>query len=75
MIKIQQFKDGVQIYEDDRDSYNYNIHQFIQNGAIKITIEYPRTTIIVTPQSERTTNPGNLFTRYSSSISYNVIIN
>ncbi len=49
MIKIQQVKEGKVIYKDDIESYNYSVPQFIDNGAIKIIIKYPTTTIVITP--------------------------
>jgi len=52
MIKIQQLINGVLKYEDEIENYKHNIHTFINNGATKITIEYPKTTIILTPVKE-----------------------
>lgn len=47
-IKIQQFVKGKLEYEDMISNYDYHVNQFFENGATKITIEYPSSTIIVT---------------------------
>jgi hypothetical protein len=51
-MKIQQVKEGSVIYEDEIKEYNYSIPQLIKNGALKITIEYPTSTIIITTIKE-----------------------
>jgi len=49
MLKIQQLQKGKVVYEDTIENYNYSIPSFINNGAVKITIEYPISTIVITP--------------------------
>lgn len=49
MLKIQQIINGKVKYEDEIETYNYSVPQFIENGARKITIEYPTATIIIQP--------------------------
>jgi hypothetical protein len=52
MINIKQIIDGKVVYKADVESYNYSVPQFIQNGAVKITIKYPILTMIVTPKNQ-----------------------
>jgi len=49
MIKIKQTVGRKVIYEAEIKNYNYSIPTFINNGATKITIEYPTSKIELTP--------------------------
>ena len=48
-IKIQQIKNGVVVYDAEIENYDYSVPQFLKNGATKIIIEYPTSTITVQP--------------------------
>ncbi len=49
MIKLTQIKNGKVIYTAELEKYNYSVPQFIDNEALKITIEYSTSTIIIEP--------------------------
>lgn len=51
-MKLQQLIGSKVIYEDEIENYNHSVPQFIENGAQKITIEYPTTTVIIFPVSK-----------------------
>ncbi len=51
MIKIQQLINGETKYEASIKSYNYDVPTFLANGAVKVTIEYPTSTIVITPET------------------------
>ena len=48
-MKIQQWIDGELKYEADIEKYQHSVPHFIKNGATKITIEYPTSTVIIIP--------------------------
>ena len=58
-MKIQQLKDGEVIYQDEIESYNYSVPQFIENGATKVTIEYPTSTVIIIPNDSQSPPVGD----------------
>jgi len=53
MLKIKQVADGKIIYEAEIENYNYSVPQFINNGATKVVVEYPTSTVVVEPVGEK----------------------
>jgi len=51
-MKIQQLQNGEVVYEGDIEYYGHSIPQLIRNGAIKIIIEYPTSTVVIIPEKD-----------------------